>query len=81
MFIKLPETIHVPLDSINLPDYYVLVVPSTEEPFPHRDFFIVHKPTGITNFMFGCPVQADDLAAEMAEFSAPQYLPNIPAEE
>lgn len=81
MYIKLPETIHVPLDSIDLPDFYVLVVPSTEEPFPHREFFIVHKPTGITNFMFGCSVQADELAAELAVFAAPQYLPEITAEE
>ena len=81
MFERLPETIRVPLDSIDLPDYYVLVVPDTKEPFPFRKFFLVHEPTETARFMFGCVVQADELAAEMAEFAAPQYMLDILVEE
>lgn len=80
MYERLPETIRVSLDSIDLPDYHVLVVPHTKEPFPCREFYLVHELTGTTVFMFGCPVQTDELAAEMAEFAAPQYMPNIPVE-
>ena len=74
MYERLPETIRVSLDHIDLLDYHVLVVPVS---FMCRDFFLVHETTGITEFMFGSAVKSEDEAAIIAEQNAPNYVPFI----
>lgn len=74
MYERLPETIRVSLDNLDLLDFYVLVVPVSLQ---CRDFFLVHETTGITEFMFGCAVQSEAEAAMIAERNAPLHVPYI----
>ena len=77
MYEKLSETIRVPLENIDLPDFYVLVVPSFATPRPTKEFFLVHDTTGVTEFMFGCETETDEESVLIAERNAPSYISNI----
>lgn len=77
MYEKLPETIRVSLDHIDLPEFYVLVVPSFNTPRPTKEFFLVHDTTGITEFMFGCDTESNEESVLIAERNAPTYISTI----
>ena len=77
MYEKLSEAIRVSLTNIDLPDFYVLVVPSFATPRPVKEFFLVHDTTGVTEFMFGCDTETDEESVLIAERNAPSYISNI----
>jgi hypothetical protein len=77
MYEKLSETIRVPLKNVDLPDFYVLVVPSFATPRPTKEFFLVHDTTGFTEFMFGYNTETDEESVLIAERNAPLYISNI----
>lgn len=77
MYEKLSETIRVPLKNVDLPDFYVLVVPSFATPRPTKEFFLVHDTTGYTEFMFGYETETDEESVIIAERNAPLYISNI----
>ena len=72
---RLPETLRVDLDQAGAPGFYVLIVPGTVsmgEQF--RDFFLVDDTTGEAMHMFGCDVNSDMDAAELALCNGPEYI-------
>lgn len=72
MYTRLPETIRV-----NLPapreSCYVLIAPDPTEGPAHRDFYIV-TPNTPGEYMFGCNVQDNDQAVEIALSNAIDYI-------
>ncbi len=64
-FEYVPAVLRVPLDDIR-PGFYALIVPDPKEGENFRDFYLLRDGWGVVVYMFGCSVESDDEAAEIA---------------
>ena len=71
--INLPQTRRVgPLES----DFYMLIVPNPQHGENYRDFYIVGDSVGYCCFCFGCEIDSDSEAFEIAAANFADYLPD-----
>ena len=72
-FEPVPGVIRVPLAD-PWTNFYCLVVPMPEYGENHRQFYLMCKGWGVVVDMFGCAVESDEDAAEIALANAPDYI-------
>ena len=67
------NVLRVDLLPVGVPDASVLIIPEYRTAPDFREFYIQHGENPNWRYMFGCAVETDEDAVEIALSNAPQY--------